>query len=360
MAVSRFFLGANSPAGFYSLYDGLIDRRTTKAVYILKGGPGCGKSTLLRAVGKKAEEAGEDVEYVLCSGDPDSLDAVVLPRLGTALVDGTAPHVVEPSCPGAVDRYLNLGRHYDSAGLAPHAAAIRACMEENSACYRRCYRCLAAVGELERDVRELVLSPALTARLEKRARGILSRELKKDGAEEGNVTRRFLSAVTCKGKLTLWDTVTENYARVYELQDSFGLAHQMLLPLAEAFPARGYDVILCPDPLCPDRAAHLLVPGLSLAFVRSARSAPYPARPYRRLHLDALVTGSEEWKPVKARVRFSGRVADSLTEEALRALRGAKDAHDRLESLYNPYVDFDGVRLDACRTAEELGFTASP
>ena len=50
-----------------------------------------------------------DTEYILCSGDPDSLDALLLPQLGVALVDGTAPHVVEPKYPGVVDRYVKHG-----------------------------------------------------------------------------------------------------------------------------------------------------------------------------------------------------------------------------------------------------------
>lgn len=360
MAVSRYFLGANSPEGFYSLYGELIPRETARAVYILKGGPGCGKSTLLRHVGARAEEGGLDVSYIVCSGDPDSLDGVVLPQLGVALVDGTAPHVVEPFCPGAMDRYVDLGRHYDSAGLYPMREEIRACMEENSACYRRCYRCLSAVGTLERDTRELLLSPALTARLLKRARGILSRELKQEGGEPGRTVRRFLSAVTCQGELTLWETVTAHYGRVYELCDSFSLAHEMLTLMAEAFAARGYDTVVCPDPMCPNRILHLLIPTLSLAFVTSTREQAYPGRPYRRIHLDALITGSEEWKLLRARVRFSHRVALSLAEEALQTLRDAKNAHDRLESLYNPYVDFDGVRGDAEALAAEIGLTASP
>lgn len=36
----RFFLGANSPGGFYSLYDQLIDPAQAEEIYILKGGPG--------------------------------------------------------------------------------------------------------------------------------------------------------------------------------------------------------------------------------------------------------------------------------------------------------------------------------
>ena len=47
-----------------------------------------------------------------------------LPRLGAAVVDGTAPHVVEPRCPGAVERYVNLGDCYDAAALRPLRAGI--------------------------------------------------------------------------------------------------------------------------------------------------------------------------------------------------------------------------------------------
>ena len=91
-----YFLGANSPHGFYSLYDELIDRSQAKAVYILKGGPGCGKSTLIKRVGDAAQRAGFPAEYIPCSGDPDSMDAIILPEQKVAIVDGTAPHAAAP------------------------------------------------------------------------------------------------------------------------------------------------------------------------------------------------------------------------------------------------------------------------
>ena len=68
----RYFLGANSPDGFYSLYDQMIDPVQARRIYILKGGPGCGKSTLMRRVAARAEELGQETEYIHCSGDPDS------------------------------------------------------------------------------------------------------------------------------------------------------------------------------------------------------------------------------------------------------------------------------------------------
>lgn len=92
----QFYLGANSPTGFYSLYDQLLDPAQAEDIIILKGGPGCGKSSLMRRVAGAMEARGLQVEYIVCSGDPDSLDAVVLPQLKTALVDGTAPHGIAP------------------------------------------------------------------------------------------------------------------------------------------------------------------------------------------------------------------------------------------------------------------------
>ena len=90
----RYFLGGNTPTGFYSLYHQLSEPERLRALYIIKGGPGCGKSTLMRRVERHAQAAGLETQQVLCSGDPDSLDAMILPQLGAALVDGTAPQGV--------------------------------------------------------------------------------------------------------------------------------------------------------------------------------------------------------------------------------------------------------------------------
>lgn len=91
-----YFLGANTPQGFYSLSGQMLAPDKHKAIYILKGGAGCGKSTLMKKVGKEMEKQGEKAEYIYCSGDPDSLDALLLPGKKAAIVDGTAPHGAVP------------------------------------------------------------------------------------------------------------------------------------------------------------------------------------------------------------------------------------------------------------------------
>ena len=227
-----YYLGANTPVGFYSLYDELIDLERARDVRILKGGPGCGKSTLMRQVGEAMEERGHTVEYIRCSGDPDSLDGVVIPALGAAVVDGTAPHVIEPRYPGLVERYVDLGAFCDRAALRGAETELKACMKSYKACYRRAYRCLTAAAQLEEDMLALLLVPGLEAKLAKRARGILSREVRREGEQEGRVVRRFLGGVTWKGVLREYGTVEAQCGRVYELTDPYGLAHPMLTCLA--------------------------------------------------------------------------------------------------------------------------------
>lgn len=350
----QYFLGANSPKGFYSLYDQLIDIESARAVYILKGGPGCGKSTLMRCVGRILEENGEKAEYILCSGDPDSLDAVIFPDRKTAIVDGTAPHVVEPKYPGLVERYINLGDCYDSRGLQRVRRELMGCMTGYKECYQRAYRCLDAAAQIGADCRDTLLTPQLEQRLCKRAQGILSREIpRKKGAAPGQVRKRFLSAVTHKGPVALFDTAQAVGGRIYDLADDCGLAHTMLTWLLAGAVEEGYDAIACPSPMAPERLEHLLLPELGLCFVTSTHALACPGTPYRRLRLDAMADG-ELLRASRPRLRFARKVSQALVEEAVSSLRQAKEMHDELEGLYNPYVDFKQVERIARAVAEEI------
>lgn len=345
----RYFLGANSPQGFYSLYDQLIDPTQARAIYILKGGPGCGKSSLMRRVAQQAEEAGAWVEYIQCSGDPDSLDAVLLPEYSTAIVDGTAPHIVEPKYPGVVESYVNLGECYDKQGLQAVRQEIMSCMTGYKDCYKRAYRCLGAVAEIAEDMRTTLSTKSLEEKAVKRARGILNREIRKPGSGSGQVVQRFLGAVTHQGVLRYYSTAEALCKRIYALEDSYGLSHLMLSHLLSGATAAGYDVIACPSPLAPDQLEHLLIPELSLAFLTVSPALVYEKRPYRKIRMDAMAD-SELMRRNKARLRFSRKVSSALIDEAVDSLAQAKSMHDELESLYNPHVDFDRVY----RTADEL------
>lgn len=345
----RFFLGANSAQGFYSLYDHFIDPKQANAIYILKGGPGCGKSTLMRRIGTRAEELGEQVEYIHCSGDPESLDGILLPSAKIAIADGTAPHVIEPPYPGVVGSYVNLGACYRMDDLSSIKSEIVNCMTGYQDYYKKAYRCLHAAEQIMEDVRSCLTNSSLQEKIIKRAHGILTRETRNPGHGTGRITPRFLGAVTHKGRLTFYSTTEVLCKRIYILDDSSGLSHLMLTELLSGLTQSGYDVIACPSPIAPDRLEHLIIPERSLAFLTSTHDQPYPKRPYRTIRIDAMVD-PELIRRNKARLRFSRKVSAALIDEAIESLNQAKVMHDNLEALYNPHVDFDQVG----RIADEL------
>ena len=352
--ITNFFAGANSGSGFQNLFSEIADLEDTYDLMVLKGGPGVGKNTFMREIGRAMEAAGTPVEYLWCSGDPDSLDGVVVPEIRCAVVDGTAPHVIEPKYPAAVDRYVDLGRFYDLTAAKAAAEEVRARTREYQAAYARAYHCLRAARQVELAAAASVERTFDREKLERRTAGIIARELRRRGGERGRTARRFLGSITHRGYVWRFDSVDALCPRVYELDDSWELAGEALAVLHGAASEKGWDTIACCAPEDPSRLEHLLIPGLGLAFVTSKPDMAYGKKPFRRIRVDAMAAPEG-----RARLRFQVRMAALLREEGTAALRDAKAGHDALEAVYNPYVDFDGVRtlaaLEAARLLSCLG-----
>ncbi len=335
--VSRFFLGANSPGGFKSLYDNFTDP-SVDCLRILKGGPGCGKSTFMKRVGAAAEERGLSVEYIHCSGDPDSLDGVYIPALRLAYADGTSPHVIEPSFAGSEASYINFGAFYDLDMLRREREGIRLLTEGYKAQYNRAFRLLTGVSALAGGV---TLSQESVLRAASRARALIRAQIRGEGSG-GRSEKRFLSAYTCLGPMTLWDTVPQLAEKVFVLDNELGLGQLVAEAAAAEAESRGYGVIRCQSPLFPEKTEHVLIPELDTAFVTSSSRDAYPGGYARRLRLDSI-PGREELAALRPGLKRRARLSAAVTQEAVEALREAKALHDELEKLYIPAVDFAGI-----------------
>ncbi len=350
--VTNFFAGANSGEGFQNLFPMLVDVEDTYDFMILKGGPGVGKATFMRMIGQTMEHVGTPVEYLWCSGDPDSLDGVVLPELRCAVVDGTSPHVIEPKYPAAVDRYVNLGRFYDLTAAKAAAGEVKTRTHAYQAAYAQAYHNLKAARQVELDAVTAARTAFDRERGIRRVEGIIARELRRNGPEQGRTTVRFLGSLTHKGPVWRFDSVDTLCPKVYEFADSWELAGDLLEKLRHAAVKKGWNTVACLAPEEPTRIEHLLIPGLGLAFVTSRAGMEYGKKPFRRIRIDAMTEPAG-----KARLRFQARMATLLREEGTAALRRAKMEHDALEAIYNPYVDFDGVRaLAAMETGRLLSY----
>ncbi|WP_216827833.1 hypothetical protein [Alkalihalobacterium elongatum] len=90
----EIFFGAATPKGAVHFIEELTANLKTR--YIIKGRSGSGKSTLMRKIANEAHQRGMDVTYFLCGFDPSSVDMIIVEDLKIAILDGTAPHVIDP------------------------------------------------------------------------------------------------------------------------------------------------------------------------------------------------------------------------------------------------------------------------
>jgi len=339
--VMHYFLGANSEKGFYSLYSGLTVPEDGEFLWVIKGGPGCGKSSFMRTLGKAAEESGLDVEYVHCSGDPHSLDAVRIPSLKTAYVDGTSPHIIEAVYPGCSSLYLDLGTFYDACALENDLEKIIGLNHDYKALYKRAYSYLSAAGSISPEAIYSLCTPPAKNKIQKRVTGLAAREMKALD-KQGKTRNIFLDAISCEGIVSYMDDMSSQYDRVCILDNEYGLAAVYLNEIYAIGISRGYDAVVCRDPLNPGEIKAVFFPELSLGFTSLAKNEKLPQNIYRHIRLDALVE-----KDISATMRREFRecrkLQNTLISRAIAVLSQAKTLHDQLESIYNPHVDFEGL-----------------
>ncbi|TLS38993.1 PRK06851 family protein [Pseudalkalibacillus caeni] len=89
----KIFFGAATPEGPVNYIDNITEDVAKR--YIIKGRSGSGKSTLMKRIAKKAESMDLNVETYYCAFDPNSVDMIIIPSLDVAVLDGTAPHVID-------------------------------------------------------------------------------------------------------------------------------------------------------------------------------------------------------------------------------------------------------------------------
>lgn len=337
----KSFLGANTPNGFRSLFGELYNPYRDSRMYIIKGGPGTGKSSFMKKAAKAAESLELDTERVYCSSDPGSLDAVMIPKLGLCLADGTAPHVIEPMFPGASENIINLGEFWDREKLFEKADLIRSVSIENSIFHRRSTRYLSAAGAVSEDTRKIVQASVDENKAESFAQRFCSREAPRiKGAGVGKIKRRFLSGITPDGIVFFDSTITVLASRVIGLVDEYSAVSGILIGrIAQTASKNGYDVIVCPCPMRPDEFEHILIPKLSLALL-TVKSSHEIFVPFDRLiHARRFIT-SNVLKDRKNRLAFGKKTESELINESIALLSKAKETHDRLESFYTEAMDF--------------------
>lgn len=347
----KYFLGGNTPKGFFSYYDYLIRQSEARKIYVIKGGPGTGKSTLMKKIAAWAEEEGYGADYIYCSSDPDSLDGLVIPEMKIAMVDGTAPHIVDPKTPGAVDTIVHLGNLWNEGKMRKNKEEILDINHRISEKFALAYEHLAAAGVLYGTTVKLKKRMLDIAAVENAADELIFKEIK-DISQKGSGFRRklFASAFCPLGYISHAKSLPSK--KRYLLRGNG--AEVLIERVAKAFTDNCYDTELFYNPLMPDsEILHIYVPELDLGIFTEEITGSVPTGGSVVVDLQAM-TDKYIFEEYAEELENCRQALSSQTEQACNVIKSAKALHDKLEGCYIPNMDFAGINKVEEKIISEL------
>ncbi len=146
----EYFAAANSYRGFVSNFPREFSPEKYERVFILKGGPGTGKSTLMRGIGALFSNEEAYVKAIYCSSDIHSLDGVTITKdnKSICIIDGTAPHSVDPQYPGVKEEIIDLARCLDTTVLQKHKTDVFSLNKTKKEHFQSAYSLLEIAGAI--------------------------------------------------------------------------------------------------------------------------------------------------------------------------------------------------------------------
>jgi len=353
--MKKVFPGGNTAVGFFSFYDYILPEDARKII-LIKGGPGVGKSTFMRYIAETLYSKGHPVELHCCSSDNESLDGVVFPQSQVALVDGTAPHLVDPKNPGAVDEILNLGNYWDEKGIRRNREHILSLNKLIKELFQSAYNYLAQASLLNKEREKYYrIADAVDFLLLDRHTSRLIKEL---FPGEGNSLRErhlFASAISPGGLVNHLPSIFDNLEHRVIITGDAGTGKATLV-------ARIYHHALLLDyqveafhcSLNPSQIEHIYIPELSLGVITSVKPHVFQPKQGDTIINTADFIRARALSPYTADLEEANRRFGQAIERALDFIRRAKQAHDEMEAYYIPNMDFAAIDKVREETLERL------
>lgn len=343
--IRNMFPGGNTSRGFFSYYDYIINTEEANRIFILKGGPGVGKSTFMRKISDEMTERGYDTELMHCSSDNDSLDGVVIPQIKVALMDGTAPHVIDPGNPGIIDEIINLGDYWDESSMRKNREKALEIKTEIAGFFQAAYGYLKAASHIYQNSAAIYKSAIncdlCSAAAEELAGNLFGGIM--PARQSGRQRCLFASAITPGGLKNFIDELMATNG-VYLLAGFPGADTEAILEnVKEAALVRGFSTEAYYCAFNPGKLEHLVIPGLNAAFSTVNKYHKTDACAIRTLDFTKML---DERLVEKCRqeLDYNRFLFDELLNKAVDMIHNAKMLHDELEALYVPYMDFEAVQ----------------
>lgn len=359
----QLFFGGNTRYGFHCLFENLTMRHA-RLVYILKGNPGSGKSTMIKRIGSKLQHSGLTVEYYRCASDYNSLDGLYSPQIGVAVVDGTAPHQIDPQLVGVRDCIVNLSQcRHDQLLKNLDQDQFARLKRQGRSHFTAAYGYLKVAGICEDTIWSLMqLAGAIDRnRLRKLSARLLDciLQLPEKGQPPEYLPskrRAFLSAITPQGVKSDVRAITNGTKKCWVLGGaSAAVSHALLSRVSRGAQEHELSHWDFASPLDPDRLAHCFFPQREAMILSTATAGDS-----WDIAQDVEVIDIAGFVDLKQSEKLSKQV-NQLRGSQKEAMRGAIDqlvdaslVHQQLEGQYICSMNFDCLDETCAELIEDI------
>lgn len=335
------FPGGNTSKGFKSFFDNVIPK-DVNIIFCMKGGPGVGKSSLMKKVAKEMVDRGYDVDLYPCSSDPDSLDAIVIKKLGVVMLDGTAPHIVDPKNPGAIDEILDLGQCWNRSNIEKNKKELVECNKEVSRFFKVGFNYFEAAAPIAYDIQAKNMDSMNFGEVNLVTSNLIDEifNLVKSSNKNNDVRHYFGSALSPIGHVEYTDTVLDGIGKVYYVEGALGTGKSTMLDrIANTAIEKGLDVEILHAPLLPEKIETVVIRELDIAITTSDL---FKNNNIKSINLNEYMDINKQ-NHYKEELAYNQKILDELVNYGLLNIKRAKAQHDKLEEFYVPNMNFDEV-----------------
>ena len=330
----HYFLGVNSPQGFFSRFETITEDTAIERKIYIKGGPGTGKSTLMKRLINRAESEGIGCEIFHCASDPVSVDGVYIPDRNVAVLDATAPHNFDPAFPGIYGEIFDVSKHIKKEALSFHPSTLKEQVHKKRRAFQKGYKYLSAALPIIRLIEMEQMENLDVRGVYKKADSVFEflfgRQEKKD---LGSSKSLFLSAITPDGVVNFKEYLA-NDAHCFTIQGGLS-AIVFLSHFACLARMKGYKTVSFYCPMRPDsKCEHLYFPSEGI-FLTTKDSGDFTSFG-ENIDLSAFEN------PLQEECLYR-KEADRLIKKATEAFSVARSTHINLEAIYRPAMDFSAL-----------------